>query len=369
MQAVRFIVTFIKNNKELSLGVLLWVGWLVYIWSGITLAYERPPFLMVSGLGLAALFITFNYIFIAPLPWTKLPTRWPILVRFILAIALYVASIATVVFVNAGLGRNMGFRGTVKRTFRINLPRHLPLMVFFGIFLSCWQKQEKERKAMATELQTAKNLLLYGQLTPHTLFNALGAIAQLIHEGSPKAESSVESLARYFQGVMYATEKERATLAEERILMSSYLDFESARLCDRLQVEWCWDDCMDRLLVPPLLFQPLIENAIKHGVAKSVEGGVLQVIAERTATGVRLATRNTGRPYVAKESKGVGVKNLRSRLLLAYGKNAEFRIYSDGKWTVAEITINSGMLMVADGCDGSKPTPLSPLVDEPSYRV
>lgn len=248
---------------------------------------------------------------------------------------------------------------------------HTPLLAalwFSAEWRNCAETHKKQKEWEVTtaqqEVHIAQTLLLQSQLSPHTLFNSLNGIAQLVHESSPNAEKSIILLAYYYQGILGASEKEKSTLREERILMEQYLQFEMLRLEDRLLVEWEWDDSLNNVKLPPLLFQPLVENAIKHGIARNSKGGVVRIILEQTETGIRLATLNThGTPNTISapafvEPLDKGTRNLKARLDIAFGRQALYKIFADEEWTTAEIHIPREALAQDKATEGSEVRPL-----------
>ena len=117
------------------------------------------------------------------------------------------------------------------------------------------------------------------------------------------------------------------------------LAVEQMRLGDRLRVEWQWDESLEGLEGPPFLLQPLVENALKHGINPCPEGGEVGLGLARVGEEVVLWVSNTGRPLPLVLGNGVGVGNLEARLNLAFGPHARFRLHSDGTYTTAEISI------------------------------
>ena len=108
---------------------------------------------------------------------------------------------------------------------------------------------------------------------------------------------------------------------------------------DRLRVEWQWDEALEDLEGPPFLLQPLVENALKHGINPCPEGGEVGLGLTVLGEDVVLWVSNTGRPLPLVLGSGVGVGNLEARLNLAFGPRARFRLHNDGTYTTAEISI------------------------------
>jgi sensor histidine kinase YesM len=133
-----------------------------------------------------------------------------------------------------------------------------------------------------------------------------------------------------------------APLSEERSILVRFLALQSLRLGPRLQVEWDWDADLDALEAPPLLLQPLVENALKHGIAVQAGPGRMRVGARRQGNGLRLEVRNTGSPPGSPRPGATGLANLKERIQLAYGGRATFRLEREGDWTVAALDLPEG---------------------------
>jgi two-component system sensor histidine kinase AlgZ len=111
------------------------------------------------------------------------------------------------------------------------------------------------------------------------------------------------------------------------------------RFGDRLRVDWLWPDWADAVSLPPLLLQPLVENAMKHGISPSAEGGTVVISCARDGRGLLLRVANTGKP-LAPGSAGIGLGNLRARLQLWTEVDATFTLESRAEWTEATLRWN-----------------------------
>nr|WP_275975739.1 histidine kinase [Geothrix terrae] len=197
-------------------------------------------------------------------------------------------------------------------------------------------RSEELRAASEAEAQIAKNRLLQGQVHPHVLFNALNGLAELVHKDPKAAETAIRHLSDLLRRILRASEHMRLPLGEERKIISDFLALEAIRLGPRLRVLWDWDEGLDSIEIPPLLLQPLVENAIKHGIAPSIPGGDIIIRARSRDGSVRLEIWNSGRPFPNQvNGSGIGLKNLRSRLALHFGSGAELVIGPSGQGTLA----------------------------------
>ncbi|MBK8727128.1 MAG: histidine kinase [Holophagaceae bacterium] len=232
----------------------------------------------------------------------------------------------------------------VMTTYSTNLESELfinaPAMVLVGLVLAAREQADVDNARIQLEARLAQTRLLQSQLHPHVLFNALNGLAELIHKDADAAEESVRRMSALLRNILRASRRDAFTLDEERSLVEDYLHLEGLRLGPRLRVAWVWDEALNGQRVPPLIIQPLVENAIKHGISTCRTGGDLVVTARRAGGVLDLEVRNTGSALVqGLAGQGIGVENLRRRLQLAYGEAAQLSLGTEGAWTVAGIRI------------------------------
>src|SRR5262245_25901702 len=183
----------------------------------------------------------------------------------------------------------------------------------------------QDRERQLTELAaTAQLAALRAQINPHFLFNSLNSIAQLIHSDPDKAEACVERLADIFRYILRRAEKEFVPLAEELEMAEAYLDIERARFGERLRVETRVDPRSLHQLIPNLILQPLVENAVKHGLSRKRGAGTVTIDAAVNDGCLDLIVGDDGlgMPRPALEGvyeRGIGLRNLRDRLARLYG--------------------------------------------------
>lgn len=197
--------------------------------------------------------------------------------------------------------------------------------------------QEREMRTLATE---AELRALRAQINPHFLFNALTTIGHLIQQAPPRALKTLLSLTTLLRSVL-RSEGEFTTLGRERELIDCYLKIEHERFEERLAYTLDIPAHLMHLPVPSLIVQPLVENAVKHGIAGTRDGGTVTVTA-RLDDGLRIVVRNTGAPFgsVGEGGSGVGLENVRRRLRHYYGDDAALRLGSDPTGaTVAELRL------------------------------
>ncbi|HJW08134.1 MAG TPA: histidine kinase, partial [Holophagaceae bacterium] len=153
----------------------------------------------------------------------------------------------------------------------------LVMALLLGWLLAEREAEELRARAADTLAAQARTQALQAQLHPHALFNAISGLTELVHEDPEAAEAALLTLSDFLRLLMRQGGRPLAPLREERALLELQLRLAELRLGPRLEAEWRWPDWADGLDVPPLLLQPLVENAIRHGVAKRTMGGILRI--------------------------------------------------------------------------------------------
>ncbi|HUQ86630.1 MAG TPA: histidine kinase [Vicinamibacterales bacterium] len=210
------------------------------------------------------------------------------------------------------------------------------------------KRVEQEQVAQELQLQSSKSELkaLRAQINPHFLFNALNAIASLIHTDPGRADEAVEQLAEVFRYTLRRSNSEWAPLDQELTFARAYLDVEQARFGDRLTCTIDSDHLPPAPSVPSMLLQTLLENAVKHGVSQARGPGRIDVVVRTTSDQVTMEVRNTGpgaesHGLRSREGEGFGLHSVRERLKGHFGERATFRLTRDetAGVTVAKISM------------------------------
>ena len=198
------------------------------------------------------------------------------------------------------------------------------------------KRQEQDLIAQDLRLQSSKSELkaLRAQINPHFLFNALNAIASLIHTDPARADEAVEQLAEVFRYTLRRSDSEWAPLDQELTFARAYLDVEQARFGQRLTCTIDSDHLAPAPSVPSMMLQTLLENAVKHGVSQSREPGRIDVVVRTTTGEVTIEVRNTGPGASApgrhqRDGEGFGLHSVRERLKGHFGDNATFALTRD----------------------------------------
>lgn len=197
----------------------------------------------------------------------------------------------------------------------------------------------QEKTMLATQLQA-----LQAQIEPHFLFNTLSNISGMIRSNPEGAETTLEHLTTLLRATLRRTREQQTTLADEAEILASYLAIQSIRMGTRLQYDIQMPNNARSIALAPLLLQPIVENAVLHGIDPLEEGGRIDIRAsvasgelaiEIIDTGPGLGTTST-----ARKPAGVGLSNVRERLKALYGERASLRLESQAqRGTVAKLSI------------------------------
>ena len=189
-------------------------------------------------------------------------------------------------------------------------------------------------RAQAPTALQARWVELQSRIRPHFLFNTLNTAVALVRVDPQQAERVLEDLAELFRAALIAPDW-TATLADEVQLARRYLDIEQLRFGERLRIEWQLDPACDAARLPPLLLQPLVENAVRYGVEPNEAGGDLLVRSRRLRSGeVELLVRNS-LEAPAPGGHGMALANVRERLRLLHDVAAQFQVEAEpGRYTV-----------------------------------
>jgi two-component system LytT family sensor kinase len=171
------------------------------------------------------------------------------------------------------------------------------------------------------ELKTIKS-----HINPHFIFNALNSIRALIDENPSRARDAITELSNILRSSMQSENLETVPLQRELNIVKDYLALEHIRFEDRLQVEYDIDEDTLNQPVPPMMLQTLVENAIKHGISKYENGGIVKIISDFRGKNHELIVRNTGKLNGGINKEGFGLHSTASRLGLLFGSAAKFEI-------------------------------------------
>lgn len=238
-------------------------------------------------------------------------------------------------------GVNVPFREIAAVLFGFGLLLYMLSIAVSYIIAAFEHARAAERRQLQAQVQSREAELrsLRAQIDPHFLFNSLHSISALTAVDPPGARRMTILLGDFLRESLSLGALDRITLAQELALLEKYLDIERVRLGERLQVSISTGNAGDCLL-PPLLLQPIVENAVKHGVAHVLEGGTVTVRAGSTASRLTITVENPADPdRPSRKGTGMGLQNVRSRLQAVFAGEAFVRWGEEnGRWRV-ELTL------------------------------
>ncbi|GIV60590.1 histidine kinase [Rhodocaloribacter litoris] len=326
-------------------------GWSCYTAVNIVVAglFQPPtPAIVLSNvlLGTLGLGLTHAYrSFIRRRRWLQRPL--PQVVPRVLLASLALAAVLTatmggIAALASGPATPAGFRTGIAFVMLFNLSATMLLwsLVYIGLhYFWSYREAEVARWRLAAVLKELELETLRTQLNPHFLFNSLNSVRALIAEDPVRAQEVVTRLAGLLRYTLQAGARTTVSLEEELHVVRSYLALEAVRLEARLRYTIEVEAAAWPVPVPPLLVQTLVENGIKHGVARRPGGGCLRITARRDGERLSLRVENTGH-LDAGATAGVGLRNTRERLRLLYGEAATLRLAPGGpEVVVAEVAL------------------------------
>lgn len=184
-----------------------------------------------------------------------------------------------------------------------------------------FDKLKLETTVKELELQTIKN-----HINPHFIFNALNSIRALVDENPQRARTAITELSNILRSSMQSEKLKTVPLSRELHIVQDYLALEHIRFEDRLRIEYEIDADTLEQPVPPMMLQTLVENAIKHGISKRLDGGEVKVISQFRENWHELVVLNTGVLDALPNKDGFGLSSTTDRLKLLFGKDATFTI-------------------------------------------
>lgn len=189
------------------------------------------------------------------------------------------------------------------------------------------RERESQQARLAAQLSEARLGALRMQLNPHFLFNSLNAIAVLVRDQkTAEASQMLELLSGVLRQVLQSGNRQEVTLDEELRFLEKYLAIEQVRFSDRLQVRWSIEPALRDALVPEFILQPVVENAIRHGLAKRSDAGLIELKAQENSGSLQLSVQDDGPGYRPTSNRGVGIANTRARLKTLFGDAGELEM-------------------------------------------
>jgi len=220
-------------------------------------------------------------------------------------------------------------------------------LIYFAVhYTENYKKKEIESLIWEAAVKDYELKTLKSQLNPHFMFNAMNSIRALIEEDPQSAKVAITKLSNILRYSLQMERMERVPLEDEVETVKNYLDLERMRFEDRLKYKLDIERSTEKIEIPPMMVQTLIENGIKHGIAKRTEGGEIQLSSKMMSTNngskLKIEIRNSGHfsEEQLKKSSGFGVSNTKHRLNLLFGEDAHFTIKNEnGNTVLAEVEI------------------------------
>lgn len=204
-------------------------------------------------------------------------------------------------------------------------------------------EKSKAQEILNLKWEASKNEIelknLRAQLNPHFLFNSLNSIRALVGINPEQAKTSITELSTLLRQSINLGKMRVISLRDELDLVKIYLDLEQIRFEERLRTGYEIAEDSLSCEIPPLMIQTIVENGIKHGISKSIDGGVIHLRSSFSNNELQLEIRNTGTLDLSQDSRGIGVSNSKKRLEILYGSEAEFSIFQEKEDVIVKINI------------------------------
>ena len=353
-----------SKEMKLSRKQLYWIsqvtGW--YFFVGINLfiisSFEEVTWQRVLvWIFLGFLGIVFTHIIrgvIRKNNWLNLPLKNTIprilTVSIITGIIIYALVFAASYLAGTFKQEEYNFARLVAGIINTSILILLWCLIYYVVhYMENYKKKEIESLIWEAAVKDYELKTLKSQLNPHFMFNAMNSIRALIEEDPESAKVAITKLSNILRYSLQMERMERVPLEDEIETVKNYLDLERIRFEDRLKYKLDIDRSTQKIEIPPMMIQTLVENGIKHGVAKRTEGGEVQLKSKMITTSsgpkLKIEIRNSGHfsEEQLKSSNGFGVSNTKHRLNLLFGDDAHFSIMNEnGNTVLAEIEIPVG---------------------------
>ena len=271
------------------------------------------------GMSICACILIVHFLFKSARPFIKIPA---------ILIAMIIGSVIGTLLgtVAAGIGTSIFFQ-------KYSLFQMIILGIVFGTIISHFiisretisatktlVQEEKIKRLISEKKAVESNLrLLQAQIEPHFLFNTLSNILSLLETDLEKGKYMLEDLIHYLRTSLSKTRSDTTTIGQEVEMIRSYMNIFKVRMGDRLLYQVDVPDSIKDIPFPPMLIQPLVENAIKHGLEPKIEGGEVFIRGEENEEILRLEIADTGVGFYEESDPGTGLSNIRERLESIYG--------------------------------------------------
>ncbi|NJO25584.1 MAG: histidine kinase, partial [Bacteroidia bacterium] len=197
---------------------------------------------------------------------------------------------------------------------------------FMYHFITKSQKQQLDTLRLEALIKELELKTIKAHINPHFIFNSLNSIRALIDENPGRARTAITELSNILRSSMQTEKVELVPFEKELSIVKDYLALENMRFEDRLKVEYDIDEDTLEQPVPPMMLQTLVENAIKHGISRRIDGGLVKITSDFRGNYHELAVQNTGKLNGFDIREGFGLSSTQNRINLLYGEKAKFEI-------------------------------------------
>lgn len=339
----------IRKIKQIGIHTLFWTFALFFFlfyykrYGEINIYTISASFIHVA-IAMATVY-TFNYYII---PRFLLKNKYP---KFV-----FISLIALVLFIYLQLLATGIILIELLYTERTLFPTMLDMLVllvniFFIVLIGIsvklfkrWNQKEKQEQELQKEKVEAELKMLKTQINPHFLFNTLNSIYVLAMKNSENTADTVLKLSDILDYILYKNNADQVLLHDELNIVKDYIELEKIRYANRVVIQYNENIQNKAEVIPPMVIIPLIENAFKHGVAKSMDQAWININVQQNNNQIKIEVKNsTKQKAETKPEHGIGLKNVQRRLELIYGKNFEF--------TVTENSTNFNVLLRINTCN------------------
>jgi LytS/YehU family sensor histidine kinase len=200
------------------------------------------------------------------------------------------------------------------------------LIYYFYHYIEKSRRQQLDTLKLEAMVKELELKTIKSHINPHFIFNALNSIRALIDENPVRARAAITELSNILRSSMQTEKQETVLFQKELDIVKDYLALEHIRFEDRLKVQYEVEEASLSQPIPPMMLQTLVENAIKHGISKQLEGGTVTIVSNLKGSYHELVIRNTGRLDGPGNEDGFGLTSTRNRLQLLFGDLANFDI-------------------------------------------
>ncbi len=324
-------------NKTAVYWICQILGWFAFVFINAVFLRISKDASHVSYLSLFILFLLgillshlYRYVIIR-FKWLSVKTA--ALVPLFLFSAIFLGSITYVIggiFNSLLLSQKIQFtKSDVAGALNLSFIYLVWSLIYFLVnFIENYRKEEIKNLRYEASMNEIELNKLKSQLNPHFMFNAMNSIRALIDENPEKSKQALTQFSNVLRNTLQMGKTKLVPFSQEIQLVKDYLDVESIRYEERLQVNYNLDIASSEFEIPPMILQTLVENAIKHGISKFAKGGYITVSSKVENDTLQIAIKNTGKLTTEKidESIGFGINNTKQRLYLLYNDRANFKI-------------------------------------------